>query len=193
MRQLVVYTYVTVDGVAESPEEWQFPYYSKDVEDFNVSQILNADAILIGRKTYEIFVRFWPQKRNNEFGIADKLNSMPKYVVSSTLDDTSWGNSTVIRGDVAAEVAKLKEQAGSYLAVPGSLTLARSLMASELVDEIRLLVHPVVMGSGRRLFESDCPSLRLELRESRAFGSGVVYLAYAPARRHGNAYQEESQ
>ena len=185
MANLIVHEYVTLDGVAESPEKWQFAYYGQDVAAFNVAQILTADCLLLGRKTYEIFAAFWPLQKNNEFGIADKFNSVPKFVVSSTLRDTTWANTTVFR-DPAQDISRLKQQPGSHIAVPGSVTLARWLLARDFIDELRMLVHPVVLGSGKRLFGHDDRATPMNLLESRTFNSGVVFLAYAPEkqRRH---------
>ena len=182
MANLIMHEYVTLDGVAESPEKWQFAYYGQDVAAFNVAQILTADCLLLGRKTYEIFAAFWPLKKNNEFGIADKFNSVPKFVVSSTLRDTTWANTTVFR-DPAQDISRLKQQPGSHIAVPGSVTLARWLLARDFIDELRMLVHPVVLGSGKRLFGHDDRATPMNLLESRTFSSGVVFLAYAPEKQ----------
>ena len=123
MRRLVAYEYVTLDGVVEAPEKWQFPYLTDDVAELIKTQILEADAVLLGRATYDIFAASWPSRTNSEFGVADKLNSMPKYVVSRTLRKAEWHNSTVIKGDVAKEVAELKEQPGGIIAIIGSARL----------------------------------------------------------------------
>ena len=180
MRRLIAYEYLTLDGVMEAPEKWQFPYLTNDVAELITVQILEADAVLLGRTTYEIFADSWPSRTNNEFGVADKLNSMPKYVVSRTLQKAEWHNSTVIKGDVAKEVAGLKEQPGGIIAIIGSGKLVRALMQHALIDEYRLMIHPVVLGSGQRLFP-DGTHAALRLIETKTLSSGVVLLRYEPA------------
>ena len=135
MRKVIVNEYMTLDGVVEAPEKWQFPYLSDDVAEIIQSQILDADAILLGRVTYEIFAASWPMRTNNEFGVADKLNSMPKFVVSSTLDRVEWNNSKLITGNVLEEITKLKQQPDGIMAIIGSSSLIQSLMQYELIDE----------------------------------------------------------
>jgi dihydrofolate reductase len=179
-RKLVAYEYVTLDGVMESPEAWQFPYFSDDVADFIKTQILEFDAILLGSATYEIFAANWPQRTHNEFGIADKLNRAPKFVVSSKLAKADWNNTTLIKGKVASQIAKLKRQPGGDIALIGSATLLQSLMESDLIDEYRLLVHPIVMGQGKHLFNDVSLITSLKLVETSVFSSGVVLLRYQP-------------
>lgn len=177
MRKVIVYEYMTLDGVVEAPEKWQFPYLSDDVAEIIQSQILDADAILLGRVTYEIFAASWPMRTNNEFGVADKLNSMPKFVVSSTLDRVEWNNSKLITGNVLEEITKLKQQSSGIMAIIGSASLIRSLMKYELIDEYRLMVHPVVLGCGKRLFPEGI-NLALRLVDTNLLSSGVVLLRY---------------
>jgi dihydrofolate reductase len=177
MRKVIVYEYMTLDGVVEAPEEWQFPYLSDDVAEIIQSQILDADAILLGRVTYEIFAASWPMRTNNEFGVADKLNSMPKFVVSSTLDRVEWNNSKLITENVLEEITKLKQQSSGIMAIIGSASLIGSLMKYELIDEYRLMVHPVVLGCGKRLF-SEGTNLALRLVDTNVLSSGVVLLRY---------------
>ena len=141
------------------------------------AQILDADAILLGRVTYEIFAASWPMRTNNEFGVADKLNSMPKFVVSSTLDRVEWNNSKLITGNVLEEITKLKQQSSGIMAIIGSASLIGSLMKYELIDEYRLMVHPVVLGCGKRLF-SEGINLALRLVDTNVLSSGVVLLRY---------------
>lgn len=138
--------------------------------------------MLLGRVTYEVFAAAWPE-RTDEAGFADKMNAMPKYVVSSTLEELAWNNSTQIRGDVPAEVAKLERAEGGDILIASSRTLVQSLMPHDLVDEYRLMVFPVVLGSGRRLFPDDAADqVALELAASTVFDSGVALLTYRPAR-----------
>ena len=180
MRKLIVSEFVTLDGVIEAPEEWQFPYLSEDLSEQIVAEVHSAEASLLGRNTYEIFAASWPQRTQNEFGVADKLNSEPKYVVSSSLENTEWNNSTLIKGDVEQAVRKLKQQEGGAIRIVGSATLVQSLMKTGLIDEFRLMVHPVVVGRGKHLFNDRLDMTGLELVESKTFKSGVVLLCYQP-------------
>jgi len=180
MRKLIVSEFVTLDGVIEAPEKWQFPYLSEDVSEQIAAEVHSAEASLLGRNTYEIFAASWPQRTHNEFGVADKLNSEPKYVVSSSLEKTKWNNSTLIKGDVEEEVRKLKQQQGGAIRIVGSAALVQSLMKTGLIDEFRLMIHPVVLGRGKHLFNNTLDMTGLELVESKTFKSGVVLLCYQP-------------
>ena len=179
MRKVIVYEYMTLDGVVEAPEKWQFPYLSNDVAETIQTQISDADAIVLGRVTYDIFAASWPQRTHNEFGVADKLNSAPKYVVSSTLKNPDWSNTTLIKGNTPEEIAKLKQGPGGNIAILGSAALVQSLMGCDLIDEYQLMVHPIAIGSGKRLFPTGV-NLPLKLVESKAFTSGVILLRYLP-------------
>ena len=187
MRKLVVTEFVTLDGVMEAPggepghphSGWVFDFMGDEQQEFKLQEVLDADAHLIGRVTYESFAGAWPER---EGVFADKMNSMPKYVVTTTLDELEWNNSTPIRGDVAEEVAKLKEQDGGEILVAGSRTLVHTLMEHDLVDEYRLMVFPVVVGKGKRLFGDGLDTAALKLVDTKVFGSGVVVLTYRPAQ-----------
>lgn len=174
MRKLIV-----GDGVVEASETWQPNYVSEDVAEEIHASINTSGALLLGRVTYEMSAAYWPTQTNNAFGVADKLNSQPKFVVSSTLKTADWNNTTLISGNVEEEIRSLKQQPGGDIRLSGSVALAQSLMQAGLVDEYWLLVHPLVCGHGKRLF-SDQFSTRLKLIESRAFQSGVVLLRYQP-------------
>ena len=190
MGKLVVTEFVSVDGVFEDPGGsenserggWAFEFErGEDGDKFKLDETKDSDALLLGRVTYEGFADAWPKRSGDEF--SDKFNSMPKYVVSSTLSDPEWNNSTVISGDLAEEVSKLKEEHEKDVAVHGSGQLARSLLDQGLVDEVRLMVFPVVLGEGKRLFE-DMDKHALELVDSKSVGSaGVIVLTYAPANK----------
>jgi dihydrofolate reductase len=182
MRKMIVYEYMTLDGIIEAPEEWQFPYLSDDVAEIIQTQILDADSILLGRVTYEIFAASWPTRTNNEFGVADKLNSMPKFVVSSTLDKVEWNNSKLITANVLEEITKLKQQPDGITAIIGSASLIQSLIQYELIDEYHLMIHPVILGCGKRLFPEGI-NLALRLVDTNAFSSGVVLLRYQPDKK----------
>ena len=178
MRKIIVHEFMTLDGVIEAPEEWQFPYLSEDVSEEIKARVYEAEASLLGRKTYEIFAASWPLRTNNEFGIADKLNSERKFVVSSTLEKVEWNNSTLIKGNVEEEVRKLKQQPGGDIRVVGSAALVQSLMKADLIDEFQLMIHPVVVGRGKRLFNDVIGISNLKLVEAKTFSTGVVLLRY---------------
>jgi dihydrofolate reductase len=180
MRKLIVAEFLTLDGVMEASETWQPHYVSEDVAEEIRASIHASKAMLLGRVTYEMFAAYWPSQTHNEFGIADKLNSQPKFVVSSTLEKGEWNNTTLIKGNVAQAIRTLKQQPGGDIRLTGSATLAQALMQAGLVDEYWLLIHPVVRGRGKRLFADGIGSARLQLIESKAFRSGVVLLRYQP-------------
>src|SRR5204862_5238901 len=187
MGRLVVTEFVSLDGVVEAPgggEDfrpggWSFEINRREEGDrFKLDEALEAEALLLGRVTYEGFAAAWPS-RDGEF--ADKFNTMPKYVVSSTLEDPEWNNSTVLSGDVAEEVSKLKREQDGDIVVHGSPRLVQALVEHDLVDELRLMVFPVVLGSGKRLFGETSDRKRLRLADSRTVGDGVSILIYEPA------------
>lgn len=180
MRKIIVSEFLTLDGVMESPDKWQPSYVSDDVAETIQTQILGYGAMLLGRVTYEEFTAYWPLQTNNEFGIANKLNSMPKFVVSSTLEKAEWNNSTLIQENVLEGITRLKQQGDGDIQLTGSATLVQALMQSDLIDEFRFLVHPIVMGSGKRLFKDGMDTKALKLIESSTFSSGVVALTYQP-------------
>ena len=177
MRKVVATEFVTLDGVMEAQHEWSFPYWNDEIGQYKNDELFASDAMLLGRVTYEGFAEAWPS-REGEF--ADRFNNMPKYVVSTTLDEATWNNSTVIKENVAEEVAKLKEQPGKDIVIHGSNTLVRTLTQDGLIDEYKLLVYPIVLGRGKRLFQ-EWSEAKLELAEAKAMGSGVVALIYRPA------------
>jgi dihydrofolate reductase len=188
MGNIVVTEFMSLDGVVEDPGGaegykhggWSFEISRGEEGDkFKLDETLASDALLLGRTTYEGFAEAWPQ-RDGEF--ADKFNGMPKYVVSSTLRDPDWTNSTVIEGDLAEAVADIKAKHDGDIVVHGSAQLAQALLAQDLVDELRLMVFPVVLGTGKRLFDDDGDRKPLRLTDSRMVGDGVAILVYQPAR-----------
>jgi dihydrofolate reductase len=188
MGKIVVTEFVSLDGVAEDPggaEGFEYGGWSfeaprgEEGDKFKVDETEAADALLLGRVTYEGFAKAWPTR---EGGFADKFNAMPKYVVSSTLDDPSWTNTTVLGGDIGDEVPKLKAQYDGDIVVHGSLQLSRDLLERDLVDELRLMISPVVLGKGKRLFGKTSGKKPLALSEARSVGDGVTILVYRPAR-----------
>ena len=188
MGKLVVTEFVSLDGVMQAPggEEFKYPGWSfafdrgDDGNQFKVDETMESDVLLIGRVTYESFAGAWPS-REGEF--ADKFNTMPKYVVSSTLEDPEWNNTTVLKGNAAEEASKLKEEIDGIIQVPGSLRLVQELLEHDLVDELHLMVFPVVLGTGRRLFGETSDKTDWLLTESKPVGpDGVLVLIYERAR-----------
>jgi dihydrofolate reductase len=190
MGRVIVSQFVTVDGVMEDPGGaegfdrggWAFQFErGPEGDKFKLDEVMESDALLLGRVTFQAFAEAWPS-REGEF--ADKFNSMPKYVVSSTLDEpeSEWNNSTAIKGDVAEQIAKLKEQPGGDILVNGSAQLMRTLIENDLVDEYRLMVFPVVLGSGKRLFGDLSDTTSLRLVDSKPAGACLI-LIYQPAGR----------
>jgi dihydrofolate reductase len=187
MGRIVVTEFVSLDGVMEAPggEEFKYPNWSfefdrgEDGDDFKLDEALESEALLIGRVTYESFAGAWPS-RDGEF--ADKFNSMPKYVVSSTLENPEWNNTTVLKGDAVEQATKLKQELDGDIYVHGSRQLAQALIESDLVDELHLMVFPVVLGTGKRLFGETSDKKRLRLMDSKMVGGdGVTVLVYQPA------------
>jgi dihydrofolate reductase len=189
MRKVVASIFVTLDGVFEDPGGaegselggWSFIYSGRsEAELQHAGDLLRAsDALLLGRATYDGFAQAWPSMTGGGW-YADRMNALPKYVVSSTLDKAEWNNSTIIKGNAAAQVSRLKQQPGQNLLIFGSGELVNSLLRERLLDELRLLVYPVVLGRGRRLFKEG-PPVGLNVAGAKAFGSGVVLLTYDPA------------
>ena len=181
MRRVVASEFVSLDGVMESPEKWHFPYFDEEMGQEIGAAMGQTDAMLMGRVNYEEWADFWPQQDPEENPAAVHMNGVRKYVVSTTLKEPlGWNNSTLIGGNVAEEIDKLKRQPGKDIAISGSGTLVRSLLQKNLLDELRLMVRPVVVGSGRRLFEEGGDRKELELVDSKTFSTGVVYLTYRP-------------
>lgn len=187
MGRIIVTEFVSLDGVLEAPgggegfkyDGWSFEIdRGDDGNQFKLDETMSSDALLLGRVTYEGFAAAWPS-REGEF--ADKFNNMPKYVVSSTLDKAEWNNSTVLAGDVAEEVANLKRTVDGNIVVHGSARLVQALIELDLVDELRLMVFPVVLGTGKRLFGATSDKKRLRLTDSKVVGDGVAILTFERA------------
>lgn len=178
MRKIVAGLYVSVDGVVEAPDTWTGPYFSPEVGQVVGSLIAGGDTLLLGRVTYQGFAAAFGGQSG---GMADTMNSFPKVVVSTTLDRADWQNSTLISGGVAAKITKLKQQPGRNINVSGSGTLVSWLLRQGLLDQLDLLMFPVVVGHGKRLFGADGNQVGLTLAASEAFSSGVVHLTYHPA------------
>jgi dihydrofolate reductase len=193
MGRIVVTEFVSLDGVMEAPgggEDFEHGGWTFDIDrgkegdKFKLDETLDAEALLLGRVTYEGFAAAWPS-REGEF--ADKFNGMPKYVVSSTLEKAEWNNSTVLEGDLVGEVSRLRERPGGNIVVHGSAQLVQTLLEHDLVDELRLMVFPVVLGSGKRLFGDTSDKKRLRLADSKTVGDGIAILVYEPAAEGAKA------
>jgi dihydrofolate reductase len=191
MGRIVVTEFVSLDGVMEDPggaEDfqhggWSFEFNRGEEGDkFKLDEAFESEALLLGRVTYEGFAAAWPSR---EGGFADKFNTMPKYVVSSTLEEPEWNNTTVLEGDVVEEVSKLKQAVDGDIVVHGSARLVQTLVEHDLVDELRLMVFPVVLGSGKRLFGETSDKKPLGLADSKMVGDGVAILTYQPAAKDG--------
>ena len=179
MKKIVAGLFMSLDGVIESPDKWHFPYFNDEMGAEVGTQMAASDIMLLGRVTYQDFAGYWPNADAND-PITAYMNNANKYVVSTTLDTAEWQNTTLINGNVMEQIAALKQQPGTNIGITGSATLVYSLLQNDLLDELRLLVHPVVVGSGKRLFkEGDLK--RLQLVESKTFSTGVVSLVYQPA------------
>lgn len=188
MGRIVVTEFVSLDGVMEAPGGgetfrhggWSFEINRGDEGDkFKLDEALSAEALVLGRVTYEGFAAAWPS-REGEF--ADKFNTMPKYVVSSTLEEPEWNNSTVLKGDVAEEIAQVRQKHDGDIVVHGSARLVQALLEHDLVDELRLMVFPIVLGTGKRLFGETSDKKSMRLVDSKVVGDGVTILIYEPAR-----------
>jgi dihydrofolate reductase len=188
MGRIVVTEFVSLDGVMEDPGGsehskhggWTFKFNrGDDGNKFKIDETLNAEAQLLGRVTYEGFAEAWPQRSGDPF--SGKFNSMPKYVVSQTLKKAEWNNSTILSGNVVEEVKKLKQRLKGDILVSGSARLVQTLIANDLVDQLNLMVFPVILGSGKRLFGDTKDLKTLRLKESRTVGDGVAIMVYQPA------------
>ena len=191
MRELIITENITIDGVIDASEGWFVPSGSDDEHDaaelakVQQEHMSGADAVLLGRVTYQEFEDYWPKQADDQTGISDYLNNVTKYVVSGTLSNPTWQHTTVLRGPLLDEVAALKAEPGQAIVTTGSIQLVQALVPSGLVDEYRLWVYPVALGYGRRLFQNrpDQPDLRLV--EARPFGSGIVLMRYRAEPKRG--------
>ena len=183
MRKVVSWLFISLDGVVEAPNEWQFDVMDNDMMAAITSLTEAEDAMLMGRVTYQDWLPFWPTSTDEPY--ASHINKIPKYVVSRTLEEVEWGKweqPTLIKDNLAAEINKLKGQPGKNIGVSGSPTLVRSLLQENLLDELQLMIHPVLVGKGKRLFTQDVNLKRLQLVDSKVTGTGVVIVTYQPAK-----------
>ncbi len=180
--RLVATEYVSLDGIFEEPGQWSFPFFNEEAAQFKWRELQASDALLLGRTTYEGFAAAWPtMEGTGEFG--EKMNAMPKYVVSATLEKADWTGSTLVKGDLATEIGKLKDRPGQDLLLAGSGQLLNGLNQANLIDLYRLMVHPIILGKGARLFADSFEQTVLKLTHHETFDSGIVILEYQPAQK----------
>jgi dihydrofolate reductase len=175
MKKVIATLYISLDGVVQDPS-WTMKYWNDEIAKFKYAELFSSDSLLLGRITYQGFAAAWPTQKDEQ-GFADRMNNLPKIVVSTTLDKAEWNNSIIIHENIPAEIAALKQQPGQDILIYGSATLIRSLLQAGLVDELVLLVYPVVLGAGDRLF-TDGMQVSLELLNTQPFSSGAVALTY---------------
>ena len=184
MRKVVAAEFLSLDGIMESPDKWHFPYFNEEMGQVVGEGFAAADAMLMGRVNYEEWAAYWPGQDPQENPMAAQMNAMQKYVVSTTLEEPlGWQNSTLIAENVVEQITNLKQEDGGDIVISGSGALVRSLLQYGLLDELKLMIHPVVVGGGKRLFEDFGEQKALELVDSKTFKTGVLYLTYRPA--HG--------
>jgi dihydrofolate reductase len=180
MRKVVTGLFMSLDGVAEAPSSWGAPYLGEELFGWIGTGLPEADAILLGRRTYLEFAELWPSQGSSS-PMAEFLNSTPKYVVSRTLDRLDWGPADLVQGDLGEELRALNQQPGKNIQIPGSPTLVRSLLRDGLLDELSLAICPLVVGAGMRLFDEDSEQVPLALADSKALASGVLAVTYRPS------------
>lgn len=180
MRKVVLSEHLSLDGVMENPS-WAVPYWTDESGRYKLDELVASDALLMGRVTYEGFAAAWPSMKD-ERGFADRMNALPKYVATTTLTDFTWNNARAIEGDVAAAVRALKEQEGQNILIYGSGVLAQTLRQHGLIDEYRLMISPIALGGGKRLFSEGGDTTALRLTDTQTFSSGLVVLTYAPTQ-----------
>ena len=180
MKKLVVSAWVSIDGVfdADTMPQWFFPFDSIERQQYITKGIMDCDAILFGRTTYEMLASFWSYQTNDDMGPASKLNSVKKYVVSSKLKKADWNNTTIISNNIVEEIKKLKAQKGTEIQIEGSATLVKFLMESNLIDEFRFLVNPIISGNGKRFFKDGLQTNGLKLINTQTLDKGVIVLSY---------------
>jgi dihydrofolate reductase len=180
MRKIVAGLFISLDGVTEAPDQWHFPYFNDEMGQAVGAGMARSDALLMGRRTYEAWAEYWPGKTGADDPFADYINGVTKYVVSNTLQRAHWEGTTLLTGDVRGQLLELKSKPGKDIGMSGSVATVRWLLTEGLLDELDLLVHPIVVGKGDRLFTDDMGQVPLRLLSSTTFETGVVHLTYAP-------------
>lgn len=191
MRKVSSALLISLDGVTQSPEKWQFDHFDAEMMASLGAHLEDEDTVLLGRVTYQEWAAYWPTSTDEPF--ASYINNVPKVVVSTTLARTDWRNSTLLQGSLTEEIVKLKQQSGKNIGVAGSPTLVRSLLLSDLLDELTLMIHPVVVGSGRRFFDGVTDLKRLELISSKITPAGVAILTYRSRVDHNGVRSAASK
>lgn len=196
--RVVVSEFISLDGVVEAPDQWHVQFFTREMGRYKFDELFASDALLLGRVTYQGFAEAWPSRSDAAVvadvvagggaietsemdGFASRMNSLPKYVASTTLKQVEWNNSKLMQGDIVAEVSQLKQQPGQDILVVGSIGLCQTLMKHNLIDEYRLMIHPVVVGRGKPLFQNESFMKVLNLAGTQVFGSGVIVLTYHPS------------
>ncbi|GLX95321.1 dihydrofolate reductase [Herbidospora sp. NEAU-GS84] len=180
MRKIISGLFISLDGVVEAPDQWHFPYFNDEMGEAVESTVANADTVLFGRRTFTDFQSYWPEQ-GPEVPFSSFINNVRKYVVSTTLTETTWADSSIISGDVAAQIRELKASEGKDISITGSGTLVMWLLRQGLLDELRLLVHPIIVGEGKKRLFDDGERLGLELVDLKVFKNGVTHQIYAKA------------
>ena len=181
VRKIVATEYLSLDGVFQEPGEWSRPFWSDQAAKFKLDELFASDVLLLGRTTYQGFASAWPKMERDSAGFADRMNGMPKYVASRTLKKLDWNNSRLIEGDLADAVGRLKQETGKDVLIGGSGDVVNQLLRQDLIDELRIMLYPIVLGGGKRLFR-DGMKKSLRLAKTNELGNGVVVLSYEPAR-----------
>jgi dihydrofolate reductase len=179
VRKLIVTEFISIDGVVGEPHEWHFPFWSDEMGAYKQKEVFSHDGLVLGRNTYDGFAAAWPAYEDED-GFADRMNGMPKYVVSTTLTDPAWNNTSVIQGDVVAALNDLKAQEGQDLMIAGSVSLINSLVERGVIDEYRLMVHPVVVGKGLRMWQDRETPASFGLASVEHLPNGVMVVTYVP-------------
>ena len=193
MRKVVAAEFLSLDGVMEAPDQWHFPYFDDEMGEAIGEGFAASDAMMMGRVNYEEWAAYWPKQDPEENPVAATMNGRQKYVVSTMLEEPlQWSNSTLIKENVAEEIEKLKNQPGKDIVISGSATLVRSLLRYGLLDELKLMVHPILVGGGKRLFDEETETKPLELVDSKTFSTGVLYLTYRPVSGRDDKNQKET-
>lgn len=193
MRKITADLFISLDGVVEAPDQWHFPYFSEEMGAAVDATLGTADTVLFGRKTYDGFARAWPEREaagGEDAGLAKALGDARKIVVSNQKLEFTWRNSEQLEGDLVEAVSALKNEPGGNIALSGSVSVVRQLLAAELVDELHLLVHPIAVRKGMRLFDEGESPIPLRLISSETFKTGVLNLVYGPAESTGDATSE---
>jgi dihydrofolate reductase len=196
MRKITAGLFISLDGVVEAPDQWHFPYFSDEMGAAVGASLGAADTVLFGRRTYDSFAGAWPEREaagEEDAGFAKTLGDARKIVVSHRKLEFTWRNSEQLEGDLIATVRALKEQPGGNIALSGSVSVVRQLLAAGLLDELQLLVHPIAVRKGMRLFDEGDTTIPLRLVSSEAFGTGVLNLVYAPAPASGEVTYEDAR